>query len=613
MRDQGLAGVPARPSRRLDLEVVAAPCLDPDELAGAGHADALLGRLVALHLRHGRLTLLSAPARAAGFGSLLVAAGAGAAVAAAAGVAAGFVFVAPSSVEALAGAASVALAGAGAAVAVALAGAAAAVRGRGRSLGRCCGRGRGLDRGRLGSLLRLGRDGQGVGGDLVDRVLAVRGVVALGLVGRCHRDVHRLAFEQRRPFRYSVILDSIHEPGDEVPPDLRVGQLPTAEADGHLDPITIFEELDRAVDLRIEVADADLRRQADFLEGHRALLALGFLLPLRQLVLVLTEVEELDHRGLRHRGDLDEIVSPFLRHLEGLRRGHDAQLSTLFIDHPNLWDPDHLVYAQVSTDGSPLVCCWSIRPAWGHTSPYRASRQDSTRVLNATDGAERPGGPCRRALRPHGRSSPHLGRAPSVACLRRSVPGRHRCRSQARGRHESYRLAIRPASPRPYPAGRGLLPASRARQWRLLSGLRARPCAPRSRGRRAPPCTAPSAPGRSGSCSASGWRSRRPRPAGRATRSTPASSSAASMWRSAMGMTTAWTGREPQRERPREVLDEDADEPLERAVDRAVDGDRPLRLARPRRCRSGRSARAASSRSIWIVAICHSRPSASSM
>ena len=46
-----------------------------------------------------------------------------------------------------------------------------------------------------------------------------------------------------------------------------------------------------------------------------------------------------------------------------------------------------------------------------------------------------------------------------------------------------------------------------------------------------------------------------------------------------MGMTTAWTGREPQRERPREMLHEDADEPLERPVDRPMDGDRALRLS----------------------------------
>ena len=103
--------------------------------------------------------------------------------------------------------------------------------------------------------------------------------------------------------------------------------------------------------LGIEVTDTDLRREANLLEGHRALLALGFLFTLCQLVLVLTEIEEADHRRLRHRGDLDEVVSPLLRHLEGPRRGHHTQLGTLFIDHPDLWDPDHLVDAQISCYG----------------------------------------------------------------------------------------------------------------------------------------------------------------------------------------------------------------------------------------------------------------------
>ena len=114
---------------------------------------------------------------------------------------------------------------------------------------------------------------------------------------RCHRDVHRLAFEERRPLRDPVILDPVDELREEVPAELRVGQLPTAEPDGDLDPITILEELDRPMDFRIEVADADLRREADFLEGHRTLLALGFLLALGQIVLVLSEIEELDDRG----------------------------------------------------------------------------------------------------------------------------------------------------------------------------------------------------------------------------------------------------------------------------------------------------------------------------
>src|SRR5918995_6195876 len=38
---------------------MATPRLDADDLAAAGHADALLGRLVALDLRHAGLTFLS--------------------------------------------------------------------------------------------------------------------------------------------------------------------------------------------------------------------------------------------------------------------------------------------------------------------------------------------------------------------------------------------------------------------------------------------------------------------------------------------------------------------------------------------------------------------------
>src|SRR3954452_22286810 len=51
--DDRFAGVAAGPSGRLDLEVVAAPGVDADDLAAAGHADPLLGRLMALHLGHG--------------------------------------------------------------------------------------------------------------------------------------------------------------------------------------------------------------------------------------------------------------------------------------------------------------------------------------------------------------------------------------------------------------------------------------------------------------------------------------------------------------------------------------------------------------------------------
>ena len=68
-----------------------------------------------------------------------------------------------------------------------------------------------------------------------------------------------LPSSSRRPVHDPVVLHCLTELGEEVPADLRVGQLPAAEADGHLDPVAILEELDRAMDLGVEVTDADLR------------------------------------------------------------------------------------------------------------------------------------------------------------------------------------------------------------------------------------------------------------------------------------------------------------------------------------------------------------------
>ena len=145
-----------------------------------------------------------------------------------------------------------------------------------------------------------------------------------------------------------------------------MSQLSSPETDGDLDPVAQFQELDRPMDLRLKVARADLRREADLLERHRALPALVFLLFLRQLVLVLPEVKEPCDRRLCHRGDFNEIEPPFLRHLESACSWHDAQLCAFFIHDPNLWDPDHLIDSQVSTDGSPLFTDFRFDPT-GHT------------------------------------------------------------------------------------------------------------------------------------------------------------------------------------------------------------------------------------------------------
>ena len=76
-------------------------------------------------------------------------------------------------------------------------------------------------------------------------------------------------------------------------------------------------------------------------------MAAGFLLPSGLFVLELAVVEEFDDGRGRCGGDLHEVVSPLLRGLEGLERGHHAKLATFFVDDPDIGDTDHLVDAQV--------------------------------------------------------------------------------------------------------------------------------------------------------------------------------------------------------------------------------------------------------------------------
>ena len=76
---------------------------------------------------------------------------------------------------------------------------------------------------------------------------------------------------------------------------------------------------------------------------------------LRQLVLELSEIDDLAHRGHRIRHDLDEIGFTFTGHADGSRRGHDAKLAAMLIDDPDLGDPDLFVDASalLLANGSP--------------------------------------------------------------------------------------------------------------------------------------------------------------------------------------------------------------------------------------------------------------------
>jgi len=115
------------------------------------------------------------------------------------------------------------------------------------------------------------------------------------------------------------------------------------------------------------------------------------------------------------------------------------------------------------------------------------------------------------------------------------------------------------------------------------------------------------------SCSASGSRSCRPRRAVRGRAAAPTARWPDHGCRSAIGMTSTWNGRAPEREGAPEVLGQDANEPFQRSIDGAVDRHRAFLAAVRVDVPKGRNRSGSITRSAWMVAVCHSRPSASSI
>jgi hypothetical protein len=148
-----------------------------------------------------------------------------------------------------------------------------------------------------------------------------------------------------------------------------VTDLAASELASDLDPVAFLEELDCASDLGVEIALADFGLKPDLLEINGSLMPARFLLAASLFVLELAVIEKPRHRWHSHRRDLDEIQTSILREPEGLARGHDAPLITLLVDNPHLWDADHLVYSQFSTQACSLI---SIVP------PFAAGGEHST-------------------------------------------------------------------------------------------------------------------------------------------------------------------------------------------------------------------------------------------
>ena len=126
------------------------------------------------------------------------------------------------------------------------------------------------------------------------------------------------------------------EPLQQLPSDVGMGHLAATETNGDLDAVAVGDELLRVPELRVEIADVDARRHADFLDLHNVLILLGLLLPLALLELELAVVHQLAHGGHGLRRDLHQVQSLLISDPQGLGGRHDAQLGAVITDQADL-------------------------------------------------------------------------------------------------------------------------------------------------------------------------------------------------------------------------------------------------------------------------------------
>src|SRR5690606_6187377 len=156
--------------------------------------------------------------------------------------------------------------------------------------------------------------------------------------GQDHR--HVPALEERLRLDAADILQGLGHADQHVPPDLRVGHLPSAEHHGRLDLVALLKEAARVADLELEVVLVDAGPELDFLDLDLVLLLPRLAGLAGLLVLVLAVVHDPDHRRPRVRRHLHQIETLALGDGERFVNRHYAELDDNGTDDPTRAVPD---------------------------------------------------------------------------------------------------------------------------------------------------------------------------------------------------------------------------------------------------------------------------------
>ena len=116
-----------------------------------------------------------------------------------------------------------------------------------------------------------------------------------------------------------------------------------AEANRDLDPVSVLQELQSALDLGVEVVGVDAGTHTNLLDFNHPLILLGFLFPLLLIEAELGIVHNFADRGDSIGGDLYQVQALLLGQSVGLLSGHNAQLRAVFADDAKLLILDFLI------------------------------------------------------------------------------------------------------------------------------------------------------------------------------------------------------------------------------------------------------------------------------
>ena len=220
--------------------------------------------------------------------------------------------------------------------------------------------------------------------------LGAVGALALGLslaFGRSGRLRPLVGSQDHRhvaPVELGVDLDPSHvgDVGGHLVEDalaqLGVLHLPASEHDGHLDLVSLTQELLDLLGLGVEVAVPDLGPVLHLLDHDVGALATGFLGPLGGLVLVLAVVHDPTDRRVGLVGHLDQIELELAGHGQRLGQRSDADLLPVGRHQAHLAGSDPIVDPRLVVRGgsyrrSLLIDAQVLSVAW--VGPVRTRKR----------------------------------------------------------------------------------------------------------------------------------------------------------------------------------------------------------------------------------------------